>query len=242
MFGGESGVNAGKDNITRREALVVVAKAPRPGAVKTRLARAVGEETAATLYRAFLEDTLATAAALGSRRPGIETVLYYAPEEAAPELELLAPHVSLFVPQVEGDLGLRLAAVVDALFAAGYDAVVAIGADSPTLPVEALDGAFDALVSSGRVVLGPTSDGGYYLVGVDRPELRIFDEIPWSTDRVLETTRDRALAFGLEVALLPAWYDVDEAGDLDRLRTDLAADARLAPHTRAALDRVGCGS
>jgi glycosyltransferase A (GT-A) superfamily protein (DUF2064 family) len=116
--------------------------------------------------------------------------------------------------------------------------VVIMDSDSPTLPPAQVAGAFAAL-DGADVVLGPCEDGGYYLIGLKRPQPRLLREVPMSTPHVLRDTLALAEQAGLRVALLAPWYDVDTAQELDRLRADLAYQAPgIAPHTRAFLARL----
>jgi hypothetical protein len=206
---------------TLREALVVMAKAPLVGSVKTRLHGELGAELATELYRCFLRDTFALVASVRAVRPGLKSVLCFAPEGAAGAFEgLVAPDVVRIAQRGEG-LGERLVNCFRDVLGIGAESVVVIGADSPTLPRAYVAEAFDALAGAADVALGPTLDGGYYLVGARRLHVRLFDGVSWSTSRVLEETLERARRASLDVRLLGEWYDVDEPADLDRLRADL---------------------
>jgi uncharacterized protein len=214
----------------RPVAVAIMAKSPRPGEVKTRLCPPLNAGEAADLYRCFLLDKIETVQAL----TGAQAVIAYSPTDARADFEALAPGIRL-MPQVGPDLGARLHATLAGLHNAGHAGAIAVDSDTPTLPGEFLQQAVDCLIRPGPdVVLGPTEDGGYYLIGlrVARPEL--FDGVPWSTAAVFEETRRRADAGNLSVACLPAWFDVDTPDDLRRLRAALAASAgdRGAPRTR----------
>lgn len=207
--------------------LIVFARAPVLGEVKTRLARAVGEEAALALYTAFLDDTCALTQGLGARR-----VLAVAGDAADAHLERLAKSQRLALEtQGEGDLGARMQRAIARHLPRGP--VVLIGSDAPTLPRAYLHQALDALMEH-DVVIGPSDDGGYYLVGarVEVPEL--FAGIPWSTPEVLPATLARL--GGRSHARLPACYDVDTVDDLARLRADLLTlPETVAPATRRVL-------
>jgi rSAM/selenodomain-associated transferase 1 len=213
-----------------------MAKAPRPGEVKTRLASAIGEAGAADLYRDFLLDMLDRLV----RVPGGTPVVAFAPADAEPVFAALAPDTAR-LPQRGDDLGARLAHLFDDLFRSGYQGAVVLGSDLPTLPAELLVGAVTRVAgaaASGRpeVVLGPTEDGGYYLIGLTQPAPMLFDGIAWSTARVLAQTEARAAAAGLPVVRLDSWFDVDVPADLERLRRSLAGpEGDLAPRTRLRL-------
>jgi uncharacterized protein len=198
-------------------AVAIMAKAPRPGAVKTRLCPPLLAAEAAALYRCFLLDKIAAVQALSGVRP----MVAYTPDEAQTEFAMLAPDFAL-VPQRGRDLGARLHTTLASLLAAGHPGAIAVDSDTPTLPREFLQQAVDCLTGPGPdVVLGPTEDGGYYLIGVRVANRALFDDMPWSTSAVLEITLRRAAAAGLQTVCTPAWFDVDTPDDLRRLRTVL---------------------
>jgi rSAM/selenodomain-associated transferase 1 len=200
-------------------ALCIFAKEPRPGAVKTRLARAIGAETAAALASALLLDTLDRVQAF----PG-DVWVAYAPADAGEAFrELLeesgcAP--AFLMPQSEGDLGERLEHAVGRLMERGCRRVLLLGADSPTLPWSSLMALWEALETH-RFALGPTPDGGFWGLGARAWQPGLLRGIPWSTDRTFAATRARLAAVG-PVIQVPEWYDVDELPDLRRLRNDPA--------------------
>lgn len=200
-------------------ALGVFVKQPIAGRVKTRLAERLGAQFAADLYAAFTADVIEAVRDAADAR----TLCYWPPTPAARAYfaQLARDDFSLW-PQPAGPLGERLREFFRHCFAQGAGRVVAIGSDSPTLPPRLVGDAFDRLQAA-DCVLGPASDGGYYLIGLraDQPEL--FDQIEWSTPRVLEQTVARAKAAGLSLATLPPWYDVDTAEDLGVLRRHLTA-------------------
>ena len=196
--------------------LAVFAKAPRPGAVKTRLTPPLSPEVAANFYAAMLEDTLRESARAGEHF-GFAVVLFGHPEDGLPEMLSLAPAgVRPWVQRGDG-LGRRMAIAADELFAAGYGPVVIRGSDSPSVTAESLGDAFAALATA-EVVLGPDRDGGYHLVGLARPEPRLF-EVPMSTPDVREATERRALELGLRCTVQSPGFDVDTVGDLALLRS-----------------------
>jgi hypothetical protein len=200
-------------------AVAIMAKAPRAGAVKTRLCPPLSLAEAADLSRGFLLDKIIQVRALPDARPTIA----FTPGDERALFEALAPDF-LLVPQQGVDLGIRLYGVLDGLVCTGYAAALAIDSDTPTLPTEFLEQAVQlATAPDVDVVLGPTEDGGYYLVGGRRAHREIFAEMPWSTSRVFEETMRRAATAGLRVACLPPWFDVDTPADLSRLRASLAA-------------------
>jgi len=198
-------------------AVAIMAKAPWPGAVKTRLCPPLLAAEAAELYRCFLVDKISAVQALVGARP----VVAFTPDEAQAEFAALAPDFTL-VPQRGPDLGARLYATLASLLEAGHPGAIAVDSDTPTLPREFLQQAIDCLSRPGPdVVLGPTDDGGYYLIGVRAAHRALFDGVPWSTSAVLEITLRQAAAAGLQTVCMPAWFDVDTPDDLRRLETVL---------------------
>jgi uncharacterized protein len=192
--------------------LVLMLKAPRPGTVKTRLAAALGPARATAIYRTLVERQLA------SIPPGLRAEIHYAPgEDPAAGAELsawLGPGTAYF-PQSSGDLGDRLSAAFAAAFDRGAAGVLAIGGDCPGLDSSVLASAAASLAAH-ELVLGPATDGGYYLIGLARPRPELFADMPWSTGRLLEATLARAASLGLAPKLLPPLDDIDTAEDLAR--------------------------
>lgn len=216
-----------------RRALLVIAKQPAPGQTKTRLSPPLRPEQASELYECFLRDTLEVARAV----PDVSRLVHYAPDEASDYFERLAPDFGRR-PQVGDDLGQRLDQVLTHCLQDGCEQAVIMDSDSPTLPPAYVAGAFDSLKAA-DVVLGPCEDGGYYLIGLTRPQPRLLREVQMSTPNVLRDTLALANGAGLRVALLPTWFDVDTALELERLRAELATHANgAAPSTRAFLARL----
>ncbi|GIV93974.1 MAG: hypothetical protein KatS3mg056_2683 [Chloroflexus sp.] len=210
-------------------ALVMMARRPEPGRVKTRLCPPLTPEQATTLYEAFLYDLTVL---LRSVR-GVQPIIAYAPETAADYFASLAPDLT-HRPQVGADLGERLANITNALLNEGAPAVVVIGSDSPDLPVAFIEQAIAELAQGADLVLGPASDGGYYLVGLRRPAPTLFTGVTMSTPTVLRDTLAIAEQLRLQTSLLPLWYDIDTFTDLHRL---IASSASLT-HTRPLLEHV----
>jgi hypothetical protein len=214
--------------------LAIMAKAPRVGAVKTRLCPPLRPPEAAELARCFLLDAIDRVTTVAGVRP----VLAYAPVEARGEFERLAPGFALLAQRGD-DLGARQARLLEEVLALGHEAALVIGTDSPTLPAECVDEAVGLVMARDvDLVLGPTDDGGYYLIGLRRPCPALFEGMPWSTSAVLGRTLERAQRLGLRVACLPAWFDVDTKADLERLAAELAVTPGHRPrHTREFLAR-----
>ena len=231
-------------------ALAVMAKAPRTGEVKTRLVPPLKHEEAAALNICFLCDVTAVIAELCV--PGqADGFAAYMPAGAEAAFDDLLPSRFRLLPQRGANLGERLLHAAEDFFAAGYEAMCLINSDSPTRPPAVLQDAVEALRAPGdRIVLGPADDGGYYLIGLKQAHRRLFQEIAWSTPKVLASTLDRAREIGLDSTLLPSWYDVDDATSLHRLCQELFAtpltstnDLRgyAAPCTREFLRKLIAG-
>jgi rSAM/selenodomain-associated transferase 1 len=198
-------------------ALAVMTKAPQAGRVKTRLTPPLSPEEAAALNICFLRDT--TAAILqtteGKRAQGIAV---YTPVGAEETYDGILPDKFALVPQRGEAFGERLSAATEDLLQLGFDSLCLIDSDSPTVPEKAFAEALDCLAQDeDSVVLGPSDDGGYYLIGLKKLHRRLFESIDWSTERVLEQTIEAAREINVQVHLLPAWYDVDDRRTLSRL-------------------------
>jgi rSAM/selenodomain-associated transferase 1 len=224
----------------RRDVLAIVAKYPRPGAVKTRLAAAIGRHAAAHLYTAFLHD-LAARFGLAAARDGYGLVWAQAPGPG--DLRTVVGDDAHLLTQRGEDFADRLAAVGWDLAGTGFQRIVIASSDSPHLPAARVRDAFAAL-DDADVALGPAADGGYYLIGFHArptpPDL--FHRITMSTEQVLADTVRRAQRLRLRVHLLPTTFDVDEVADLHTLASALAApspDTAPAPRTLAALRLLG---
>lgn len=212
---------------TASAALVIFAKAPVPGQVKTRLCPALTEDEAATLHGSFVLDTLErTKAAASSFKLSFDRVLACAPSSQHVFFRIMeARHGVTLLDQEGDDLGGRMRHTFDQLFARGYRQVCLVGTDVPSLPLTHYRDAFAALFRH-DLVLGPAIDGGYYLIGLTAPHPALFENIPWSTDQVLALTQQQAAAEGLKTALLPPWNDVDTLDDLHILIDDCIADKK----------------
>ena len=221
-----------------KEALVVMAKAPREGEVKTRLLGAINPEEARRLYVAFLSDTFALMEEVVEERENLTVALCYTPEGEEEAFEEVEREGSLMIPQRGADLGERLTSCFADLFALGFESVVVIGADSPTLPGEYILDAFECFETDDDVVVGPAEDGGYYLIGLRKLYRRIFEDIPWGEAGVLDTTIERAKEAELDLVLLSELYDVDTPEDFERLKHDLEENKGAAKFTRRFLKEL----
>ncbi|RMF63501.1 MAG: glycosyltransferase [Calditrichaeota bacterium] len=207
--------------------LIVFVKYPTPGKVKTRLGAEIGVELSARLYRLFMKKTFDLAG-----QAGADLVLVaFEPAESADAFDDLIPAEFGRFPQRGSDLGERLEHAFRTAFRRGAGRVVIIGSDSPTLPPEFVRSAFQGLMES-DVVVGPSADGGYYLIGLTTLHAGLFQGIEWSSPSVLASTLRRAAELGLQAKLLSEWYDVD---DLRTLR-QAAADDRTGEISRLLRD------
>ena len=214
-------------------ALVIMARYPRAGTTKTRLARSIGDQETISLYKAFLTD-------LAEKFAGqvADLHLAYTPPEVdyANFMESLAPscvqHMRYF-PQQGADLGDRLLHAFQWTYESGYKRTILIGSDSPHICRDIVASARKAL-DEADVVLGPADDGGYYLIAMREP-YDVFRNIPMSTSRVLQMTIALARSQGLKVSTLESLFDIDELPDLLRLAQMLQADSDLAPATATEL-------
>jgi rSAM/selenodomain-associated transferase 1 len=226
-------------------AIGVMAKAPQPGKSKTRLCPPLQPEEAAALSAAFLYDTT-SGIQRAARAAPITGYAAYAPHGTQ---ALLTPHLAsgtklvladgsgVAAPGVSG-FGLCLLHAIEGMLGDGHAAACVLSSDSPTLPSRLLVEAAAALLAPGeRVVLGPSDDGGYYLLGMKARHAALFADIAWSTDSVAETTRRRARETGLELVEIETWFDVDDGAALARLLREAGKDAN--PATYAAIDRLG---
>ncbi len=223
--------------------LGIFGKRPEPGRVKTRLAAAFGAEAAAEIHEAMLFDLLDTWADERVLASKGRRVLVFAPDDAGPWFDTCVPAAFALQPQTEGDLGHRMRAFFEGEFEDGAMCVVLIGSDAPTLDPSIVISAF--LCLEGRdVVLGPATDGGYYLVGCRRAAPPIFDGIDWSTPDVLAQTIDHLRDTGLSLAVLPPWYDVDTPDDWRMLAGHLAALRRagMDPSLPRIERLIGCSA
>ena len=200
--------------------VAVMAKVPGAVAVKSRLRSVLDAGQATELYRCFLLDRLDAVAAL----PDIAPVVAFTPPEAREALAPMVPPAFRLIAQRGDDLSERLATLLGGFLAEGHSGAIALDSDSPTLPMAYVSEAARVLAGAeADLVLGPSDDGGYYLVGVSHPLPALFEGIPWSTPTVLAVTLERARTHGLSVHLLPAWFDVDTEDDLRRLHREMTA-------------------
>jgi rSAM/selenodomain-associated transferase 1 len=215
--------------------LVIMAKAPRPGTVKTRLTPSLSPEAVTAFYRCLLDDTLTLARCLKS---GDVEVAIMCPESDVKELARLAGSDVTVVAQKGEGLAAGLTSVFERFSVSGRERVVAFNSDSPHLPPSVLESAFDTL-SVHDIVVGPTDDGGYYLVGAKVAHPGLFDGDGMGTTSALEALLARARRLQLSIGFTDPFYDIDVAGDLTRLAADLQLEPTRAPRTANWLKRLG---
>lgn len=188
-------------------------KSPERGMVKSRLARSLGEDIALDLYKCFVGDILEMLKGNGYPL----TIFFHPPESRQRVIQWLGDEHTL-LPQTGCDLGERMAKAFEAIFSQGLSAALLIGSDSPDLPNEIIEEALTSLKNY-DAVLGPSYDGGYYLIGfrADTFLLPAFDGIPWSTPEVFTQTLSILRNANLRVHILPKWRDIDTLDDLQAL-------------------------
>jgi rSAM/selenodomain-associated transferase 1 len=197
---------------TPGEEILIFAKYPEAGRCKTRLAAGMGEANALAVYKALLGHTLNAARPTPARK-----ILFVDPPGRVRDACEWAPGMDLYLGQSQGDLGDRLCRAMQARFDAGAGKLLLIGCDCPQISKESLCGAFRDLEER-DVVLGPTEDGGYYLLGLKRPLPILFRDVPWSTDKVLEITLNILKNHSLSYLLRDTFFDVDTLEDFQRVR------------------------
>lgn len=220
-------------------ALAIFAKAPVAGQVKTRLCPPLTHEQAAELFRCFLLDTVERMCSLAT----VQVFLAITPADSEPLFRQMIPFPVRYLPQRGDSLGEREINMLADMLSEGFSRVIIIGSDIPTLPVRHIQEAFTRLEDAEcDAVFGPSTDGGYYLVGARKIHRPLFENIAWSTPQVLEQTLEQARLHQLTVELVPSWYDVDTVEDLQ----PLVVDARYqrdgsgdVPRTRELLRQLG---
>ena len=212
---------------TFRPGIFIMTKYPEVGKVKSRLAQSIGEEAASNLYRTFIQDTLTTVESLDIPFH----INVYPPESMESFAQWLGPS-NRFFQQQGMNLGERLHNGFLKMFESEYQQVIALASDSPDLPKAILEKAVSSLQTH-KVVIGPTSDGGYYLIGFSRNFFipKAFEEISWSTETVFHETLSRIKSVTNQVYVLPEWADVDTKSDLREFYTKHQLQSSIALHT-----------
>jgi uncharacterized protein len=226
--------------------IAVMAKASTPGITKTRLVPPLRFEEAAAFNTAFLQDVAANLVAAG-RQAEITGYMAFGPPGSEGFFERTLGRDIGLISAWRPNFGDCLLLAIEAMLARGHSAAVVLNSDSPTLPTPLLVETAEVLARPGDcAVLGPSTDGGYYLLGLKQAHRRMFEDITWSTERVAEQTLERAREIGLDVYILPAWYDVDDLQSLRMLQEEIRGHGRVpranvpapALHTTALIDRL----
>lgn len=218
-------------------------KAPKAGKVKTRLSPPLTATEAAGLNICFLRD-LAESIAKTTKQSGAQGIGIYTPQGAEALYENILPPDFFLLSQRGNDFGERLLLAAEDLFKAGFAFLCLINSDSPTVAASSFTEAVRELAKPGeRIVLGPSDDGGYYLIGLKQMRRRLFEDIDWSTEHVLNQTLQRATEIGVEVHKLPTGFDVDNRGTLRRLCDELLSETQrstsaVAPNTQEFLNEI----
>ncbi len=211
--------------------IVIMAKAPRPGIVKTRLRPVLNDLQCAELAICFLKDTVKKAQKLAEN-----IIVAFSPPDGRDEIKSLLPEKITLIEQSGKDLGERMQSAIVFAESKGLSPVIAIGTDSPTLPPDYIRRAFELFeAEAAKSVLGATTDGGYYLIGLRRAAKGIFENVEWSSEKTFAQTAENARKiFGGESLTIPGWYDVDTPEDLEVLYREFLDDQEfkaVAPHT-----------
>ena len=200
----------------RNPVVIIMAKKPQPGRSKTRLCPPFTHKQAASIAEALLKDTID----LVNGIPGIQPAVAITPPEEMGYFQNLCPDHFWLLPVKGANIGECLYSTIDSILDKGHPKAIAINADGPDLPVSYLVKSLSDL-DSHDMVIGPTNDGGYYLIGLKHTAPQIFEGITWSTNLVLNQTLERAKDSGLIYTILPPWHDVDTGQDLEHLELHL---------------------
>jgi uncharacterized protein len=226
--------------------IAVMAKASTPGLTKTRLVPPLRFEEAAAFNTAFLQDVTANLMAAG-RHAEITSYMAFGPPGSEAFFERTLGRDIGLISAWRPNFGDCLLLTIEAMLVRGHSAAVVLNSDSPTLPTSLLVEAAEVLARPGdRAVLGPSTDGGYYLLGLKQAHCRMFDDITWSTESVAGQTLERAREIGLDVHILSPWYDVDDLEALRMLHEEIPGRSAMphthapaaARHTKALIDRL----
>ena len=215
-------------------ALVILTKTPQPGQSKTRLVPPLSYAEAADLARALLLDQLENLARFDAAR----LFIAFTPENAAGFFESFIAQGFTSFAQRGGSLGERMSHAFEHLFASNFENIILVGSDLPTLPARLFQQAYAWLEKSVDVVLGPSVDGGYYLIGMNRMITAIFDDIRWSSAAVLSQTIQKLEDLGVKHRLLSEWYDIDTVKDLERLQSQAKCREVAMKNTFALLNEL----
>lgn len=216
-------------------AVIIMAKVPTAGNVKTRLQPFLSAEDCSELSEAFLRDAVNKAKTVCEN-----VILAYLPDEKINDLKSIFPAQNNIVEQTGSDLGEKMFNAFQFAFHKKTDAVVMIGTDSPSFPFDYIEQAFEFLETNSDVVLGKTEDGGFYLIGLRKPVKEIFENVRWSSPDTFEQVFENIHRLNLHLREVPSWYDVDEQADFEKLREEILHNKnaqRRAPATFELINR-----
>lgn len=216
-----------------KKTIVIMTKVPQAGEVKTRLQPFLSAEQSAEISVCFLQDAEQKAKTVAQN-----LVIAFSPSENQNLLTDILQSEPILVGQIGKNLGERMFHAFEFAFSRESDAVVMIGTDSPTMPSEFINLAFDFLQTEADVVLGETEDGGFYLIGLRKSEKRIFANVEWSSPKTFEQTKRNIERLNLSLGELPGFYDVDKPEDLRRLKRELTMNPQIAPKTAGFLESL----
>ena len=212
-----------------KRAIIIMAKVPQAGNVKTRLQNILAPEECESLAEAFLRD------AVNKAHTACENVfIAFFPSEEIQRLRKILPDESNFIEQTGENLGEKMFNVFQFVFEQKTDSIVMIGTDSPTFPFDYIEQAFEFLETNSEIVLGKTEDGGFYLIGLRRLRREIFENVAWSSPKTFEQVFENVRNLELHLRETPGWYDVDEKRDLIKLNNEITHNdnaKRRAPNT-----------
>lgn len=214
-----------------KRAIIIMTKVPTAGKVKTRLTPILSPKQSAELASVFLEDSVKKAKTVCEN-----TILAYSPPGEINALKKILPSQNIFIEQTGKDLGAKIFNAFKFAFEEDSDAVVMIGTDSPTVPADFIEQAFEFLETNSDAVLGRTEDGGFYLIGLRILHEKVFAGVQWSSDKTFDQTRENIMKLDWHLREVPSWYDVDAPADLEKLKEEfLHSDnaRRRAPETFA---------
>jgi hypothetical protein len=213
-----------------KRAVIIMAKAPLAGTVKTRLQPHLSADECAELAACFLRDTINKAKTLKNQR----LIIAYSPAAEIDYFQQFASRKTSFARQKGDNLGEKMFSAFEFAFARKTDAAVMVGTDSPTFPVDFIEQAFAFLETDSDAVLGKTADGGFYLIGLRKADARIFEAVRWSSAKTFAQARENILNLNWRLREVPGWYDVDEPKDLEQLKNEFLNDKnarKRAPQT-----------
>lgn len=214
-----------------KRAIIIMAKVPLAGTVKTRLQKSLSDAQCAEFAECLLDDAVHRAETFESK-----LIIAYSPPERGAYFQRFSDKNIILIPQKGDDLGARMFHAFEFAFQQNSDAVVMIGTDSPTFPFDYIEQAFEHLELETDAVLGKTADGGFYLIGLRKPDARIFESVAWSSPKTFEQVFRNMHRLEWHLREVPSWYDVDTPEDLEKLKTELRHNQnaqRRAPKTFA---------